>query len=283
MNMMLTGYSWEKNTEIHPRIINAAERIIPAPDHIKQSRHFHWVINYWYAKDVPYRINDGECQVRQAKTLHLISPGQTCHVDFRTLHGKAHSSWIVFSAGRLPVLEPFSRFAEFLDPSGSIGELIRKTAWTGEQLGERGFWYAQGVLGQLLHKLSIAKRLANGSYHLSPRPMPPIHSEFVESVLAYIKKNLHDRLNLSGIAEHFHVSVSCLSHRFKKETGQTPYHALIGLRINTAKSLLHDRTPIKTISAELGFSDVFHFSKTFKQVTGMTPKQFSEQSNGNLY
>ena len=37
---------------------------------------------------------------------------------------------------------------------------------------------------------------------------------------------------------------------------------------------------IKQIADELGFCDVFHFSKAFKQVVGLTPSDFRRRVRG---
>ena len=40
--------------------------------------------------------------------------------------------------------------------------------------------------------------------------------------------------------------------------------------------LLHTRKPVKEIAAELGFEDIFYFSRLFKSATGCSPTFFRE-------
>ena len=49
-------------------------------------------------------------------------------------------------------------------------------------------------------------------------------------------------------------------------------------RITVAKQLLCTSSDIQKLPQVLGFSDYAHFAKTFKRLTGMTPKQFRLQN-----
>ena len=47
------------------------------------------------------------------------------------------------------------------------------------------------------------------------------------------------------------------------------------LRVENAKiQLLKTNLPVKVIAAQLGFENVFYFSKVFKQFTGVSPSKF---------
>jgi len=69
--------------------------------------------------------------------------------------------------------------------------------------------------------------------------------------------------------------------QFAARTGISPGQFQMRKRIDRARSAIYhgDRT-LKQLAEELEFSDVFHFSKTFKQVTGATPSEFRRQVRG---
>ena len=69
--------------------------------------------------------------------------------------------------------------------------------------------------------------------------------------------------------------------QFAARTGVSPGQFQIRKRIDRARSAIYqgDRT-LKQLAEELEFSDVFHFSKTFKAVTGITPSEFRRQVRG---
>lgn len=91
---------------------------------------------------------------------------------------------------------------------------------------------------------------------------------------------LHDKygdknISLNKIAETLFITPNYLSTLFKNEVGQGFSDYLTIYRIEEAKKLLTDlRYKIYDISDTVGYADPHYFSKIFKIVTGMTPKEF---------
>ena len=51
------------------------------------------------------------------------------------------------------------------------------------------------------------------------------------------------------------------------------------LKIQRAKGLIiGDTVSMTDISVSCGFSSIYHFSKVFKEVTGLTPSQFKREN-----
>ena len=75
------------------------------------------------------------------------------------------------------------------------------------------------------------------------------------------------------------ISQRYLQILFKKKYGISPKEYLINLRISLAKELLKgEKNKISDICYQVGFSDIYHFSKSFKNKTGYTPKEYIKQS-----
>jgi AraC-like DNA-binding protein len=91
----------------------------------------------------------------------------------------------------------------------------------------------------------------------------------------YIWAN-HSRLqNMAEVASACHVDPSYLCRLFHRYAHQTPYQFLMRLKMNLAAELLHNpELLVKQVSAQLGFSDPFHFSRAFKKVFGLSPEAF---------
>ena len=99
--------------------------------------------------------------------------------------------------------------------------------------------------------------------------------EVVENVLIYLRENYAQQIDFSAIAEQQAVSAPYLSRIFKEQVGMTPSKFLADYRMQVAKKLLQDTSlSVKEVATRVGFSDQFHFSKTFKQFTGLSPVQF---------
>ncbi len=69
--------------------------------------------------------------------------------------------------------------------------------------------------------------------------------------------------------------------RFAARTGVSPGQFQKRKRIDRARAAIYqgNRT-LKQLAEELEFSDAFHFSKAFKQVTGTTPSEFRKKVRG---
>jgi AraC-like DNA-binding protein len=66
-----------------------------------------------------------------------------------------------------------------------------------------------------------------------------------------------------------------LSRLFRKFGHTTPYRFLTRIKMGRAAELLLDANmKVQEVAEELGFSDPFHFSRSFKRVYGASPEQF---------
>jgi AraC-like DNA-binding protein len=81
--------------------------------------------------------------------------------------------------------------------------------------------------------------------------------------------------SLDGIARECHVDPAYLCRLFRRFGHESPCRHLARLRMNQAAELLREPgTMVRTVAAELGFSDAFHFSRNFKRVFGVAPARF---------
>jgi two-component system response regulator YesN len=102
--------------------------------------------------------------------------------------------------------------------------------------------------------------------------------EIVHMVQNFMRENFKKDLSLEKIARNFNFNPSYLSKIFVKYSGEPPSKYLMSLRINEAKYLLtqHRNLSVKEVGEGVGYPDQFYFSRIFKQVTGVTPKEFQK-------
>lgn len=97
------------------------------------------------------------------------------------------------------------------------------------------------------------------------------NSFIVRNALKYIDEHYAEKLTLIEVADNVYVSQWHLSKLLKKHTNQNFCDILNGVRIEHAKKLLKDPSlKIHEISERVGFTDVTHFSKKFKQIVGVS-------------
>lgn len=83
-------------------------------------------------------------------------------------------------------------------------------------------------------------------------------------------------LDISEIASACGVSKCYFRRLFKEYSGESPMEFRQRHRIERAKHLLlsDEQYTIGEIARELNFSDIYHFSKTFKKICGISPNKF---------
>jgi two-component system response regulator YesN len=97
----------------------------------------------------------------------------------------------------------------------------------------------------------------------------------MDPVKRYIEGHFQDELNLKELGLRFFMSPEHLCRKFKAVYGISPLKHAVELKISAAKNmLLNSEQSIKEISDNLGFSDVYAFSKSFRKNAGVPPGKF---------
>ncbi len=97
-------------------------------------------------------------------------------------------------------------------------------------------------------------------------------------VIDYMQANLAQDLSILDLATLTNISESHFSRSFKQSVGITPYQYLMQQRVERAKQLLKQQiVSISDIALDCGFANQTHLTKVFRQMTGMTPKDYQTQ------
>lgn len=99
--------------------------------------------------------------------------------------------------------------------------------------------------------------------------------KFVYMAKRYIHEHYREKLTLSEIAEHLTISPGYLSSTFSRYMNKTVSDYIAEVKIDHAKELIDSgQYLIYEIADHLGFENAYYFSKVFKKVTGMAPKNY---------
>lgn len=97
----------------------------------------------------------------------------------------------------------------------------------------------------------------------------------VQAAKSFMWENYTHRLTLGEIAGHVHLNPQYFSVLFKRETGQSVVDHLTHLRLEQAKVLLKDTIlPINQVAGQVGYEDPDYFSRLFRKINGMSPRQY---------
>lgn len=101
----------------------------------------------------------------------------------------------------------------------------------------------------------------------------------VKKALAYISVNYKKTITLNSVAEYLGVTPFYISNLLSTHTSKNFTDLVTEYRIEKAKEMLKGNYQIKEIAFELGFKSHNYFSKVFKKVTGLTPKEYKSKFN----
>ncbi len=98
---------------------------------------------------------------------------------------------------------------------------------------------------------------------------------------SYIETNYQNVVDLPQIAAHGDIDPAYVCRLFKRFDRHGPWQYVVKLKMqDAAQRLKSPGAMIKTVSAELGFSDPFQFSRTFRRVYGVSPRRFLQLQRG---
>lgn len=100
----------------------------------------------------------------------------------------------------------------------------------------------------------------------------------------YIHTHYMEDISVNQLAEILYISPYHLCHEFKNATGKTIIQYLNTTRILHAQRLMLETDyNITQISREVGFSNLTHFNRVFKKVTGVNPSEKKKQYKSNKW
>ncbi len=95
------------------------------------------------------------------------------------------------------------------------------------------------------------------------------------NTIAYMDENFYSALEVDDLARRAQLSTSHFCREFKASMGTSPIDYLLRRRIAKACELMRDPAQSLTeIGIEVGFSDGNYFSRQFKRVMGLPPREY---------
>jgi AraC-like DNA-binding protein len=98
------------------------------------------------------------------------------------------------------------------------------------------------------------------------------------AITVFLKNNLHRNVTVSEICAYTNLSENTVKRICRHAAGCGVIHYFLTLKIEKAKQMLcRTDKNITQISECLGFSGVHYFSRLFKRLTGMSPRQYARK------
>ncbi|MDF2721143.1 MAG: transcriptional regulator [Paenibacillus sp.] len=160
----------------------------------------------------------------------------------------------------LPEVTAFGEKSVLLDICQRMAELWARRAI--------GFEYR--ARSEFFHLLEAYLAMMHGASRQLER-----HADIVEEAAAYIRDHLREPLDRVTLAKRVCLSPDYFGALFKKHIGCSVVEYVTRQRMNRAKELLcGTRLPVYRIAEEVGYADVYYFTRQFSKEIGLSPRQF---------
>lgn len=244
----------------------------PQPSHFISRRV--WVLELIMKGQLQVEVENGEWMTLQENSGIMYASGTRYREKVPSSGTICHSVGLFFEIGLLPEPAPWDRFNEHFFRIIDEEKLLLPLAES--SLHRLGLNIPDDVqatadfLGIIAHLLRAEMR---GKLLIVASERPG--GDIVARTHQYMRKRLGESLQLADIAAAVGMSVSGFAHNYKRQTGLSPMAKLRRMRVEAVKShLMRERLTLEQIANETGFADAFHLSRTFKEVTGVSPRQF---------
>ena len=110
-----------------------------------------------------------------------------------------------------------------------------------------------------------------------------VHSAFLNRTLAYLYSHFSENITVKDAAEHMGYTANYFNTVFKNSLGIPFGQCLRQLRLNYATLLLRSSDiPITEVALEAGFESSAHFSRSFREKYGKSPKEYRKEYTGKV-
>ena len=213
--------------------------------------------------DVSYSLHGGDCCMLPPGTHGVtVTATQEARVLWMTVDGVLSNSFLqrmgalphrVMKQGALPSQLTLSRHI--------VQAVVRISA-------------AQDASSAQLQQLLWAMLASHSG---QPVAMDAVLSHEIARVVDAMRKNQYrDSFSLAEMASISRMPVETFRKRFVSEVGMPPQSYQLFCKMERAKTLLKNGSTVRQAGIEVGMSDPYHVSKTFKNNVGMRPSAYSK-------
>lgn len=175
-------------------------------------------------------------------------------------------------------------YAQALSAASNVLHLVLSYLNNGENLLNQIFSESSGYnclyeaenVPQIMQWMSV---LRDGLCRLFSEHQKDYKNRTISSVKKYINEHVEEKITLNQVADIFSISPNYLSILFSKYNDMGFVDYINHAKIERAKLLLSEGTmKVYEISDKLGYESAFYFSRVFKKIEGVSPREYSNSS-----
>ena len=103
---------------------------------------------------------------------------------------------------------------------------------------------------------------------------------YIREAIAYIENNFDKNISIEDIANILRLNRSYFGKIFKMATGKSPQSFLMNYRMTkAAEFLILTKLPVSEIASSVGYQNQMHFSRAFKTIYGISPREWRNKNH----
>ncbi|MEK3888190.1 helix-turn-helix transcriptional regulator [Bacillus sp. FSL K6-3431] len=127
--------------------------------------------------------------------------------------------------------------------------------------------FGLSIMYKLFHSLSVQSKQKDLT------PTPP--RNWLQKSQEYMNMHFAENVSVKDVAKYVGIHRSYFTDSFVNEVGVTPGKYLLSLKMNRALELISEKAhTITEIALSLGYSDLYSFSRAFKNYYDVSPNQY---------
>lgn len=103
-----------------------------------------------------------------------------------------------------------------------------------------------------------------------------VGNEIARSI-EFLSSNLHSTVTIDHMADKFGMSRAVFHRKFKQATNMSPIQFVKSMRLNQAAMKITEGVNVNVAALEVGYVSSSQFSREFKRMYGLSPKQWSQK------
>ena len=103
----------------------------------------------------------------------------------------------------------------------------------------------------------------------------------VVSAIELLSSRIHEPITIDEIANQIGMSRAVFHRRFKQATNMSPIQFVKAMRLNNAAMRIANGTHVNVAAMEVGYVSSSQFSREFKRMYGLSPKQWGQAQKVN--
>ena len=139
------------------------------------------------------------------------------------------------------------------------------------------------TLGNFIYISQVLSLILSEIFYREKHHSTAEQNRQVTRIVRYMSAHLDKNLTLQDLSDQFGLSRSYISAIFQKYTSHSPIDFYIRLRMKEACKLLRSfDTRVQEAASALGYNDPYYFSRIFKKVIGVSPREYQLQGDHML-